>query len=71
MKQPQDRRQGNEGQEMGRNNEGNKAPNLYLLFFADHKDAQFVSAEEIQIKMMVAELKTMGAGYIPLQLCGN
>lgn len=48
-----------------------EAPNLYLLFFADHKDAQFVKAEEIQIKMLVQDLKQLGANYIPLHLCGN
>ena len=48
-----------------------KNKKLFLLFYSDHKEAQFLSASEIEVKLLCEELKELGANYIPLELCAN
>jgi len=48
-----------------------KTKKLFLLFFADHKEAQFLTVSEIEVKMLCDDLKQLGANYISVQLCVN
>lgn len=48
-----------------------KNKKLFLLFYNDHKEAQFLTASEIEVKLLCDDLKSLGANYIPVQLCAN